>query len=409
MLQKIKNIYHFFSALAAAVFYGFPARKLTVIGVTGTDGKTTTATLIYQILKKTNKKAALITSVAAFIGSEEIDTGFHVTTPNPWPLQKLLKKIVNKGTHFLVLESTSHGLDQHRLFGIPFSIGVLTNITHEHLDYHQNFQSYLQAKAKLFSRVKHAVLNKDDASYKRVLPLISSSAIIHSYSLKKNDKNLTSKIRLCFDEEYNCSNALAAYKVGMILGVKDKLMISAMKSFPGIKGRMEKIPNNKDINIFVDFAHTPNALEQALKSLRAISHPDKVEDPRSKHRDKPSAKLIAVFGSAGLRDAAKRPLMGEIGSKLADIVVLTAEDPRTEDVNQIISQMKQGITGKAKIIIEPDRGKAIDLAINQLARKGDTVAVFGKGHEKSISFGKIEYPWSDHEAIKKSLSKKKSS
>jgi len=381
VLQKIKNIYHFFNAFLAVAFYGFPAKNLTVVGVTGTDGKTTTATMIYHLLKKSNKKVALISTVAAYIGNKEISTGFHVTSPAPWAIQKLIAQISKKGYKYLVLEATSHGLDQHRLLGTNISIGVLTNITHEHLDYHKTYHNYLKAKAKLFKKAQYAILNQDDQSYQKVTKNIPKSCQIIDYSLKD-------KAPKYFDQEYNQANALAAIKTVKLLGISNP----KFSDFLGIKGRMEKIPNKKGLNIFIDFAHTPNALKQALKSLRTSRH-------------QPS-NIISVFGAAGLRDHAKRPLMGNIASKLADIVVLTAEDPRTEDVNQIVNQIKKGVTGKAKIYIEADRQQAINLAINKLAKKGDTVAILGKGHEQSMCFGTIEKPWSDHKAVKNALKQK---
>lgn len=390
MLQTIKNIGHFVSALLANILYGFPSKNLVVVGVTGTDGKTTTATLIYHILTKANKKVALISTVSAKIGGKEVDTGFHVTTPNPWALQKLIKHISNKGYKYLVLEATSHGLDQHRLFGINFHTGVLTNITHEHLDYHKTFSDYLKAKAKLFKLSKHAVLNKDDDSFSPVRALLSPKTTVHTYSIDTSSK-LLDCIKIRFNESYNWSNALAAATAAGLLEIDQALICKAIKSFPQIKGRMEAIPNKKSITAIVDFAHTPNALQSALKAIQKST----------------KGEIIAVYGSAGLRDHSKRPLMGKIGSQLADIVVVTAEDPRTEDVNQIISQIKQGATGKAKIYTEPDRQKAIDLAIVKLAKKGDVVAIFGKGHEKSMCFGTIEHPWSDHDAVKKALKKRK--
>jgi UDP-N-acetylmuramoyl-L-alanyl-D-glutamate--2,6-diaminopimelate ligase len=388
MMRWLKNLGHFFIALGAALFYQFPARKLTVIGVTGTDGKTTTATLIYHLLKTNQKKVALISSVCAKIGQQQIDTGFHVTTPNPWPLQKLIKTIADQGYQYLVVEVTSHGLDQHRLFGIPFKIGVLTNITHEHLDYHPSYDHYLQTKTKLFRRAELAVLNQDDQSFTRVKSLLGTNVKVYPYSLKKANQRLLNCLKKRFPEPYNWQNGLAASTVAQILAIKPKRVYSALRSFVAVKGRMETIPNKKDIKVIVDFAHTPNALEQALKALRVST----------------KARIIAVFGCAGLRDPTKRPLMGEIASQLADVVVLTAEDPRIEDVNDIIAQIKQGATGQAQVLIEPDRQTAINLAITKLARKGDLVAIFGKGHERSMCFGRIEYPWSDQKAAQKALS-----
>lgn len=388
MLRKLKNLYHFLIAISAVRFYGHTAKKLTIIGVTGTDGKTTTTSLIYHVLFTAGKKVAMVTSVSAKMGNQEIDTGFHVTTPDPWPLQKLLKNIASQGYEYVVLETTSHGWDQHRLLGIQFKIGVVTNITHEHLDYHKTFARYVKAKSKLLKNSQLTVLNHDDASFNELKSLLPQHTPIYPYSLKLAPENILECIKNRFPEGYNWSNALAAYTTTQLVGINDEDFCKAIKSFPGVKGRMELIPNQKQLTIVVDFAHTPNALEQALKAMRL--------------QLKPGKKLIAVYGSAGLRDYTKRPLMGKVGSELADIVIFTAEDPRTENVNTIIEQMVKMIVKGAQIHLQPDRQKAITQAI-KLARPGDIVGVFGKGHEQSMCFGTIEYPWSDHEAIKKAL------
>ena len=388
VLRQLKNFAHWLIAVSAAWFYGHPANNLTMIGVTGTDGKTTTTSLIYHLLKTAGKKVAMITSVSAKIGDEEMDTGFHVTTPDPWPLQKLLKKIYDRGYKYVVLETTSHGWDQHRLLGINFKIGVVTNITHEHLDYHQTFARYVQAKSKLLKKSEYAILNEDDASYNELTNLLPKTTKIYPYNFRQAPDKLFTCIKKRFPEGYNWSNSLAATTASRLMGLTDEQMCRAIASFPGVKGRMEKIPNQKGLTIVVDFAHTPNALEQAMKSLRL--------------QLKSGKKLIAVYGSAGLRDYRKRPIMGKIGSELADIVILTAEDPRTEDVHEIIDQMKTGATNSHRIRLEPDRQKAITMAVS-IAKKGDIIGVFGKGHEQSMCFGTIEYPWSDHEAIKKAL------
>ena len=383
-MRKIKNLGHFLIAWISALYFRFPAKNLFVIGVTGTDGKTTTSTLIYSVLRESQKKTALISTVAAFIGDEEIDTGFHVTSPGPWQLQKLLRKIVEMDYKFVVLEATSHGLDQSRLYGTNISIGVLTNITHEHLDYHKTYDNYLLAKSKLFKEAKFAVLNSIDKSYEKIKKTIKGAKII-TY----NNSNIPLYIKSKFNESYNRLNAMAAVTVAQILKIEEGDIKKGIAEFKGIPGRMEVIKNNKDIRVFVDFAHTPNALEKSLKALRVSTQ----------------GKLIAVFGCAGLRDISKRPLMGEIGSRLADEVILTSEDPRSEDVNTIITQIKSGIKinhGHVHAII--DRKEAIQFALINLAQKGDTVGIFGKGHEKTINLdGKNEIPWSDVDEAAKAL------
>lgn len=392
MIGKAKNLYHFFSASLANLFYRFPAQKLEVIGVTGTDGKTTTVHLIWQILRKAGLKTALVSSVGARLDRQEFETGFHVTTPDPWPLQRLIRKIVDQGFDFLVLEATSHGLDQHRLLGIDFAVGVLTNITHEHLDYHKTYQNYVKAKAKLFKRVKVAILNREDTSFSKIKPFVAKKAKLVTYGLKKGDLNLKNfSFKTSLPGDYNLQNCLAAAAATQALGVDEEVIKKTISSFKGLVGRMEEIDEGQDFKVIVDFAHTPNALERVLEVLRK----------------KTSGRLIAVFGCAGLRDREKRPLMGEIACRLADITVLTAEDPRTEDLNKIIDEIVKGcekaggVEGKT-FFRAPDRGEAIRFAIPK-AKKGDAVIILGKGHERSMCFGKTEYPWSDQEEARKAL------
>ncbi len=384
-LQSLKNIGHFINASVALLLNGNPAKSLTIIGVTGTDGKTTTSTLIYSILKQAKYKVALISTVAAFIGDKHIDTGFHVTSPTPWALQRLLKKIKHDGYTHVVLEATSHGLDQHRLLGINPEVSVLTNVTHEHLDYHETYDNYLKAKSKLFRSSKQSALNANDASFEQMRAITHNHSKLYSYSID----DVPQYIKKQFSESYNQANAQAARTVAKLLNIDEAIIDQGLQSFAGIPGRMEEIPNTRNVRIVVDFAHTPNALESALRSLRASTQ----------------GKLIAVYGAAGERDVLKRPLMGSIGAKIADVVILTSEDPRGENVESIIYQMKQGIkTGHDKLISIPDRGEAIDWAINRLAKAGDTVGIFGKGHEQSMNLdGKHETPWSDQAHIKKLL------
>ncbi len=392
----VNFLFHLPLAVFANLFFRFPSKNLKVIGVTGTDGKTTTATLIHHLLIKGGKKTALITTVSAKIGAEEISTGFHVTSPHPWKLQSLLRKIVDRDYKFVVLEATSHGLAQHRLWGINFYLGVITNVTHEHLDYHQTFEKYLAAKAKLFRGVKVAVLNRDDESYhylstKHQAP--STKIITYGIKNKADFTPKTFKFKTELPGEYNQYNCLAAIVTASSLKIPDGIIRRALVSFPSIEGRMESIKEGQNFKVYVDFAHTPNALEQVLVTLKAQLPVDK--------------QLIAVFGCAGLRDKEKRAKMGEIASKIAGIVILTAEDPRTEDVNQIINQIakgcqkSEGIEGRTFYKI-PDRAEAIRFAIEK-AEKDDIVVICGKGHEKSMCFSRIEYPWSDQREARRAL------
>lgn len=370
--------------ILASRWYGNPSKKLKIIGVTGTDGKTTTSNLIYWILKKSGKKVGLISTVNAKIGNKEYDTGFHVTNPEPLLLQKLLTDMVKSDCKYVVLEVTSHGLGQERIAGIDFDISVLTNITHEHLDYHKTMLNYMNAKAKLFNHSKISVLNKEDKSYSKFRRLIRSKIVTYDKSIV--NKKICEAIRKRFKEDYNLSNSLAAISVVRRLGIKDKDIIAAIESFPGIVGRLEKIENKRGIEIYVDFAHTPNALEKMLTNL-------KKNMPKNK-------KLIAVFGCAGERDVQKRPMMAEVATIIADTSVFTAEDPRSENIEHILDQMEKGVKSKNNYFRIADRGKAISFAIQKLAEKGDTIVICGKGHERSMAYNGVEYPWSDQEAVK---------
>lgn len=411
-------------AYFSAAFHDFPGRALTVIGVTGTDGKTTTATLIHMILLKAGFKAGLISTINAIIGDKAIDTGFHVTTPEAPDVQKYLRQMVDAGLTHVVLEATSHGLAQHRVTGCEFDIGVVTNITHEHLDYHGDFQTYMKAKGTLFQMLsttaqknhgnpRLAVINKDDLSYNYLSEItkvnqlsygLTSLADIYSSSIETtfngtnfyiNSPGGSQKIRSSLFGDYNVSNCLAAYTT-TVFGLKITPVIAAegIESLKSVSGRMERIDLGQDFTAIVDFAHTPNALKRVLETTRNMT----------------DQRVIAVFGSAGLRDREKRRLMAEISVKLADITILTAEDPRTESLAEILEEMIMaglGAGGKEmeSIFRIEDRGEAIRFAVSQ-AKPGDVVIVCGKGHEQSMCFGNIEYPWDDRTAMKAALAER---
>ena len=396
MWQKIKNIYHFAQALIAAVYFNFPSKKLTVIGVTGTDGKTTTVHMISEILMAAGENVSIISSIKAQINKKDFDTGFHVSTPSPWQVQKYLKKAIKANSKYFVMESTSHGLDQNRLAFVDFEVGTITNITHEHLDYHKTWENYVGAKAKLFRKSKTSILNADDQSLK-VLKAISEGKVV-TYGIKNRaDFNLkNSQIKLQIPGQYNILNALAALAATVSLGIKKEKALSALKLFKGISGRMQNVDLGQNFKVYIDFAHTPGGLEQALKSLRLSIG------------DSPSTKLTAVFGAAGERDKTKREKMGGVAANLADRVVLTSEDPRSEDPEEICKQIAEGMKSKKEgkdYHIIPDRQKAIEFAINSTG-KDDIVGIFGKGHEKSMNIKGKELPWDEFEVTKKAIIKK---
>jgi len=402
MLYQLKRPYHFFKTgllrgLTSQIKYKFPEKKLKIICITGTDGKTTTSTLTYHLLKTAGKKVGLISTVAAYIGDEQIDTGLHVTAPGPMKLRAFMQKMVTANCEYLVLEMTSHGAYQFRDWGIKPLIAGVTNITHEHLDYHLNYENYVEAKALILQKAQTVFLNQDDQSFYRLKQKMDlKKQQVRSYSLEHElDKKLEKAIQEKFPEKYNQANAHLAVSIAEDIDIEIKKLVKGISSFKGVPGRMEEIKNNKKLKIIIDFAHTPNALYQALTSLR-----------QQLKQQKNSGKLIAVYGCAGLRDQSKRPMMGKIGVQLADLVVFTAEDPRTEDVWSIIRQMKEQLeTGHNKIVSIADREQAIEFALTKLAKPGDTIGILGKGPEKSMCYGTIEIPWSDKEAVKKILKK----
>jgi UDP-N-acetylmuramoyl-L-alanyl-D-glutamate--2,6-diaminopimelate ligase len=378
-MQKLKNIYHLFQAIVANLLYGFPSRNLKVIGVTGTDGKTTTTHLIAHILKTAGKKVSFVSSVGASIGSTESDIGFHVTTPSSFALQKLLRQSVDNHDQFFVLETTSHALDQNRVWGIKYEIGVITNITHEHLDYHKTYEEYTNVKIKLLRMSNIGVVNNDDESFQKIKNL---KLRVKNYNSKLKSLKLLGELTL-----FNQYNYSAAYTVCKELGLSEEIILKAMKSFELPKGRVDLV-YNKDFKVVIDFAHTPNALLQLLPALR-------------KQYLKKGGRLIHVFGSAGLRDHIKRPLMGEASSKFSDLIFITEEDYRTEDLKTICQQIASGINKKDYHIVL-DRQDAINQAI-KIAKKNDVVVLTGKAHEKSLCREKTENPWDEYEAVRRAL------
>lgn len=378
-------------AFPSAVATGFPGKKLKIYGITGTDGKTTSSTMLYHVLKTAGYKVALISTVAAYIGDDEIDTGFHVTSPEPDQIHHLLKRCLDAGIEHVVLEVTSHGIFQFRIWGIEFQYTGITNISNEHLDYFLNYENLVSVKGQLLlAAQKKAFVNKDDQSYALLAPMLKKAGKkMVSYTQTLGADVVSRAIKKRFPEAYNRWNAKLVWAMARELKIDDAVLAKAFVSFPGVKGRMEQIPDPKGgRRIIVDFAHTPNALEKALQAVRTQT----------------SGKVISVFGCAGLRDAVKRPVMANIATKLADFAVFTAEDPRTEDLQLIFRQMKEGVQAPhhKKFITQPDRREAIRFALES-AGKGDVVLISGKGHEQSMCFGKTETPWSDQAVVRELL------
>lgn len=348
MLKKFKNLCHFIEAIIAAIYYRFPSRKLIVIGVTGTDGKTTTVNLIHHILIKAGYKAAVVSTLSSA----------HTTTPGPWKLQKFLAQSVEKGCTHVVLEVSSHAIDQHRIWGINFEIGVLTNIAqHEHLDYHKTFDNYRKTKMS-FLATCHKTISKEDWP--------------HDFTF---ETNLIGK--------FNRENILTAVATVFALGIDKNKVRLAIKSFKSPLGRME-IVIRKPFIVIIDYAHTPQAFEKVLPEVKKMGR-----------------KLVHVFGATGDRDKSKRPIMAQISAKYADKIILTSEDSYFEDQKEIISQLEAGLLAinfqnYGKLL---DRRSAIEAALLE-AQKGDVVMITGIGHQRSINVKGEEKVWNEPKIVK---------
>ncbi len=419
----------------AAAFYDWPARKLTVIGVTGTDGKTTTTNLLYQILRAAQIKAGMISTVNAVIGDDVLDTGFHVTTPDAHDVQHYLAQMVEAGLTHVVLETTSHGWAQYRVDACEFDIGVVTNITHEHLDEHGSYENYRAAKSRLFLSLETTsekpqgnprlgVINRDDLkSFYFLNSLIAVRKLNYGLDASANvraldvsyaptrlhftaySKDFSVRISSKLIGAYNISNCLAALTASVYgLNIEPEVAAQGIAALEGVPGRMECMDLGQNFTAIVDFAHTPNALKVTLEAAREMLTRKDGQPPI------PTAhpRVIAVFGSAGLRDKDKRSMMAEVSAQLADLTILTAEDPRTESLEAILEEMAAGAMSRGGREGEtfwrvPDRGEAIRFALS-LARPGDIVLACGKGHEQSMCFGRREHDWDDRTAMRAALS-----
>ncbi|MDD3648029.1 MAG: UDP-N-acetylmuramyl-tripeptide synthetase [Candidatus Dojkabacteria bacterium] len=444
--QPIKNQIHKWQALWANIRFGFPSSGLKIIGVTGTDGKTSTSIMIYNILKKAGYKVGLISTISAKIGNVEMDTGFHVTTPDPWEVPKFLDLMVKKGMEWVVFEVTSHALDQNRVAYIEFEKAVFTNITDEHLDYHKTWKKVALAKTKLIDQVKEGgdiIYKEDERGGKFIARMIRANEKVFVREICSDDSvkdtevtreglkfkyminGREEEISIPILGEYNISNAQCAIKTCQSL-VKNSDIVEALSEFRTPLGRMHIVRRRKPCLVIVDFAHTPNAMKKALQTASTL---------------KGKGNLLVVFGSAGLRDRMKRAKMGKSAGLFADIIIITAEDPRTEDLSKINDEILEGTLSKKRILVKrfktrkdfrnskisalrkilrgnleegrkpvfafdqnkpKSREDAIELAL-KVAEPEDIVIITGKAHEKSLCFGTTEYPWSDFDAVKRAV------
>jgi UDP-N-acetylmuramoyl-L-alanyl-D-glutamate--2,6-diaminopimelate ligase len=397
-------------AEAAAAFYGYPAQQLKLIGVTGTNGKTTTTHLIEFLLAHAQLPTALFgTLYARWPGFEQ--TAVH-TTPFPVELQQQLKLAVSAGCQLGVMEVSSHALAQGRVRGCPFEVAVFTNLTQDHLDFHQDMDDYFAAKALLFSPDYlrgRAVINADDPYGRKLIEQLPSEQV-WSYSVQDASADLwTSELnyeptgvsgmlhtpageipfRLPLVGQYNLSNMLAAVGAVLHLELKLEAVVEALPQFLGVPGRMERvqIKPEQDISVIVDYAHTPDSLENLLKAARPFIR----------------GKMICVFGCGGDRDRTKRPKMGKIAADLADVAVVTSDNPRTEDPERILQDVLEGIPSSVEPIVICDRATAIRTAILQ-AQPGDGVLIAGKGHEDYQILGTEKIHFDDREQARDALS-----
>jgi UDP-N-acetylmuramoyl-L-alanyl-D-glutamate--2,6-diaminopimelate ligase len=407
---------HLAEAVLLNTINGFPGRGLKVIGVTGTNGKTSTSFMIHRMLHEAGYKAGLMTTVAYGAG-DDIRPQIHHMTNVPVPeLMKRLKWMKRHGVEWLVLETTSQGLAQHRVWGVPYSVAVMTNVTHEHLDYHKTFERYRDAKRELFKLtnangkgLRVGVVNAEDPSAE-----LFTSDIVHAVTYGVDKGEVRAKgvkltpsgvsyiaeagadkydIYCQLPGSFNVYNSLAAVCVGRAVGLNKEQIEQGIAALEGVEGRMTRVSAGQDFDVIVDFAHTPDSFEKLFKDLRPVV----------------KGKLIGMFGSAGRRDESKRAVQGELAGKYCDEVVITEEDDRDVDGLQIMNQIAVGAERAGKIrekdlFLVHDRTEAIKFATAR-AQKGDTVLLLGKGHEKTIERANGENPWDEIGTARAALQK----
>ncbi|HEY0754709.1 MAG TPA: UDP-N-acetylmuramoyl-L-alanyl-D-glutamate--2,6-diaminopimelate ligase [Ktedonobacteraceae bacterium] len=416
---EVADIHAAMADLACA-FYGQPAQQLCTIGVTGTDGKTTTSNLISTLLDAAGKRHGLMTTANFKITGQEWQNASRQSTLEALDIQQFLRRLLDEGATHAVIESTSHGLELQRVRGCAFDIGVVTNITHEHLDFHKTLANYRRAKARLFemldpARAKGlhvaptAILNQDDSSYEILKPYcrvpilsygIATPAAVRAVDLRLEAHETRFRVLLPNGEseivtrlvgQFNVSNCLAAIATAWSLGLSPALIAETLATVQGVTGRMERIDEGQPFTVIVDYAHTPDSLAKVLSILRPLTN----------------GKLMAVFGSAGERDRQKRPIMGKIAAQMADFFVITDEDPREEDRLHILQEIADGALSLGKregsdFLCIADRREAIATVFAR-ARPGDTILLAGKGHEQSIIIGTTKTPWDDRQVAREQL------
>ena len=387
-------------ALVAANWFGRPGERMTLIAVTGTNGKTTTSALMKELLEGVlNVPVGLIGTNRNMIGPKELPA--HRTTPESWELQALLRRMADAGCTHVVMEASSHALAQRRTAGLVFDAGVFTNLTQDHLDYHRTMEAYRDAKGLLFAQSRQAVLNLDDEAGRWYAERVTCP--VFTYSENRPEAGLTARnIRLfsshvefeavAFGEivrvhlpipgGFSIYNALAALSAGLCLGLNLERMAAVLRSVRGVKGRVEVVPVPRAYTVLIDYAHSPNALENILMTARDFT----------------AGRLICLFGCGGDRDSLKRPIMGAVAQELADLVIVTSDNPRSEPPEAIIQDILAGMDLDGNVQVEPDRRQAIALALEQ-ARPGDVVVLAGKGHETYQEIDGVQYHLDEREVV----------
>ncbi len=404
--------------LAEAVLFnavnGFPSRGLKVIGVTGTNGKTTTSFMIHRMLHEAGYKVGLMSTVAYGVGDDITPQMHHMTNVSVPEMMRRMKWMKRKGAEWLVLETTSHALAQHRVWGVPYSVAVMTNVSHEHLAYHRTFERYVAAKAKLFKLadrnrkgLRTGIINAEDPSAD-----VFTAAIRHSltYGVKKGDiraadvvlksdgisykadvEDRAYNIRCRIPGSFNVYNSLAAVGVGHVLGLSAKQIEQGIAALKGVEGRMTRVEEGQDFTLIVDYAHSPDSFEKLFKDIKPVV----------------KGRLIVLFGSLGGGDVGKRAIQGRLAGRYADQVVVTEEDDRQEDGKEIMKQIASGAEKAGKVrdkdlFLVHDRTEAIGFAVKR-AKKDDLVLLLGKGHEKTIEHADGEHPWDEIGTARKAL------
>lgn len=386
-------------------FYGGPEKKLHLVGITGTNGKTTVSYLIKKILETCGKTCGVIGTNEIIVGNKDVGIKSSTpTTPNSLELRKIFAKMLEMGAEYVVMEVSSHALDLHRVAGLNYDVGVFTNLTQDHLDYHKTMENYFLAKKKLFDISRVGVVNCDDEYGARII----KDAPCNILSIgTKNGELLGKDIKIDVSgvefsavykgEEYPVTlgipglfsvyNALCAFGAALSLGISPKLASEGLSLATGVKGRLENVPTDTDYSVIIDYAHTPDGLENVLNAVNAFK----------------KGRCIAVFGCGGDRDKTKRPIMGEIGTRLADFAVITSDNPRTENPESIIDDIVKGATGDNFQVIV-NRREAIAYALS-IAKKDDVVLLAGKGQETYQIIGKEKTHFDEREVVKELLKK----